>query len=81
MLLILAEHIMGAASDGPSPNGAGGLRPLAPCGEFIMCSASMKSNGLRIFQKHWPPMLSESGGTNMGSRFMGSGCFRVIDDI
>ena len=53
MLLILAEanafipaeYIMRAASGRPSPNGAGGLRPLAPFGEFIICSASIKSIG------------------------------------
>ena len=47
MLLILAEHIMGAASGRPSPNGASGLRPLAPFGEFIICSDSIESIGLR----------------------------------
>jgi hypothetical protein len=52
MLLVLAEHIMGTAS----PNGAGRLRPPAPLGEFIMCSYSIKSIGLPIFKKHWPPM-------------------------
>ena len=47
MLLILAEHIMN------SPNGAGGRRPPAPFGEErpeaapIICSASIKSIGLR----------------------------------
>ena len=47
--LTLAEHIMGAASGRLSPNGAGGLRPPAPFGESIMCSASIESIGLRIF--------------------------------
>ena len=52
MLLILAEanafNTSGAYNGGrPSPNGAGGLRPPAPFGEFIICSASIKSIGLR----------------------------------
>ena len=57
MLLILAEANVvntGEAYNGsglrpPSPNGAGGLRPPAPFGEFITCSASITSIGLRQY--------------------------------
>jgi hypothetical protein len=46
-----------------APNGAGGRRPAAPFGEGrpeaapIVCSASIKSIGLRIFWMLWPPIL------------------------
>jgi hypothetical protein len=60
MLLILVEHIMVAASGRPSPNEAVGLRSPATSGDFIMCSADIKSIGLRTFQTHWPPILSKA---------------------
>jgi hypothetical protein len=42
---------------GASPNGAGGLRPPAPFGEFIMCCANIESIGLRTTSMHWPPIF------------------------
>ena len=68
---MLAEHIMGAASGRPSPNGAGGLRPPAPFREFSMCPASIKNNWrlhiLRTLATHFsksighPPFLKVVG--------------------
>ena len=50
MLLILAEHIMGAAFGRPSPNVAGGLRPPAPFGEFIIALLVLKALASAYFE-------------------------------
>ena len=51
---------MRADSGRPSPNGAGGLRALARIGQFIMCSASIQSIGLRMFKTSFATHVFEN---------------------
>ena len=69
MLCILAAHIIRAASVRPSPNGAGGR-------EFIMCSTSIKSIGLCIFLKYWPPILSKALAIHILQKPPATHCFK-----